>query len=103
MGRAEDGAGMSAHTPGPWHVEGQYVFSPPVASNPICATGRHLGQAIEEVEANARLIAAAPDLLGALRFILAFYEPGQRHLDTEAWKQAEGGARAAVAKAEGRT
>jgi hypothetical protein len=53
-------------------------------------------------EESARLIAAAPDLLGALRFILAFYEPGQRYLDTNAWKNAEAAARAAVAKAEGR-
>lgn len=30
---------------------------------------------------------------GALNFILAFYEPGQRHLDTEAWKHAEAGGR----------
>jgi hypothetical protein len=51
------------------------------------------------LEANASLIAAAPDLLGALRFVLAFYEPGQTHLDTEAWKCAEASARAAVAKA----
>jgi len=29
------------------------------------------------------------DAWGALNFILAFYEPGQRHLDTEAWKRAE--------------
>ena len=49
---------------------------------------------------HAHLIAAAPDLLGALRFILAFYEPGQKHLDTEAWKVAEASARRAVAKAE---
>jgi hypothetical protein len=27
-------------------------------------------------------------LAGSLNFILAFYVPGQRHLDTEAWKQA---------------
>lgn len=29
------------------------------------------------------------DSWGALNFILAFYEPGQNHLDTNAWKQAE--------------
>lgn len=29
------------------------------------------------------------DMTGALNFILAFYEPNQRHLDTEAWKVAE--------------
>lgn len=32
---------------------------------------------------------------GALNFILAFYEPGQRYLDTEAWKQAEAGGKRA--------
>jgi hypothetical protein len=56
----------------------------------------------EVAEANARLIAAAPDMLSVLRFLLAFYEPGQTHLDTNAWKAAEASARAAVAKAEGR-
>ncbi len=40
------------------------------------------------------------ELTGALRFILAFYEPGQRHLDTEAWKCAEAGGRRALAKGE---
>jgi hypothetical protein len=39
------------------------------------------------------------ELWGALNFILAFYEPGQRYLDTEAWKRAEAGGRAAHAKA----
>lgn len=29
-----------------------------------------------------------------MNFVLAFYEPGQRHLDTEAWKRAEAGMRA---------
>ena len=40
------------------------------------------------------------DLTGAMRFVLAFYEPGQRYLDTNAWKQAEASARRAFAKAE---
>lgn len=31
---------------------------------------------------------ALEDCVGALQFILAFYEPGQRALDTEAWKVA---------------
>lgn len=43
----------------------------------------------------------AEALAGALRFILAFYEPGQTYLDTEAWKQAEAGARRALARAGG--
>ncbi|MES0134463.1 hypothetical protein NKJ88_05770 [Mesorhizobium sp. M0016] len=40
------------------------------------------------------------DLTGALRFIMAFYEPGQRYLDTEAWKHAEAGGRRALARGE---
>lgn len=35
---------------------------------------------------------------GALNFILAFYEPGQRYLDTNAWKQAEASGRRVHAK-----
>jgi len=35
----------------------------------------------------------ARDAWGALNFILAFYEPDQNYLDTNAWKQAEAGGR----------
>lgn len=34
-------------------------------------------------------------LTGALNFILAFYEPGQTYLDTNAWTQAEAAGRRA--------
>lgn len=38
-------------------------------------------------------------LAGALRFILAFYEPeANRYLDTEAWKRAEASGRFALAE-----
>lgn len=46
------------------------------------------------------LVLALRDCWGALNFILAFYEPGQRYLDTNAWKNAEAGGRRAHAKAE---
>ncbi|WP_454287217.1 hypothetical protein [Rhizobium arsenicireducens] len=39
-------------------------------------------------------------LTGALRFIMAFYDPNQRCLDTEAWKLAEAGGRRALAEGE---
>jgi hypothetical protein len=45
----------------------------------------------------ARVKGERDKLAGAMRFILAFYEPGQTYLDTEAWKVAEAGARAALA------
>jgi hypothetical protein len=40
------------------------------------------------------LISLLSEAWSALNFILAFYEPGQRYLDTEAWKQAESYGRA---------
>jgi hypothetical protein len=43
---------------------------------------------------------ALQELTGAMRFVLAFYEPGQRYLDTNAWKNAEASARDAFEKAE---
>jgi len=43
---------------------------------------------------------ALEKLTNAMRFVLAFYEPGQRHLDTNAWKNAEANARHAFAEAE---
>lgn len=55
-------------TPGPWHVDGLAVF---------CANGSLVAEAHEDYftftevdQANARLIAAAPDLLKALQAIV---------------------------------
>jgi hypothetical protein len=121
---AESGNGTSpvgTHTPGPWEYvpsdkhHGAYVVGPfggdvcdcYTMSDPSSPSIRNGGTSRpipfkgDEMDANARLIAAAPDLLAALNFILAFYEPGQRYLDTEAWKVAEASARHAVAKATG--
>lgn len=42
-------------------------------------------------------LALTEQMAGALNFILAFYEPGQTHLDTEAWKRAEASGRRALA------
>jgi hypothetical protein len=63
------------HTPGPWHVLHQYtdrrVF--PIGedngdgSHTIIAEANALGGTEENWGANARLIAAAPDLLAALK------------------------------------
>ena len=87
----------SKHTPGPWRY---------VRANPSPTTGEHLiagakpGYLAEvrdcgsgDVEANARLIAAAPDLRDALRLALP-------HLEAVAFKDnaAYALARAALAK-----
>ena len=58
------------HTPGPWHI-GKRTFAPYIygpkgeeVAGPSGFTSGH-----EETQANARLIAAAPDLLAALEEI----------------------------------
>ncbi len=57
------------HTAGPWFVRGTLIES---ARNTVAALSKsHLEINPEESEANARLISAAPDLLAALRAIVA--------------------------------
>lgn len=101
---------MSAHTPGPWETDEADHDAPyqdikiKAARRTVCTVWIDDAPCHDfnaEQDANARLIASAPDLLKALRFILAFYEPGQTYLDTNAWKCAEASGRAAIAKATG--
>ena len=75
---------MSKHTPGPWKV-GQYLGSP--SSFCVHMDAGDKGRGIDVVEAvagitteqrlaNARLIAAAPELLEALQMLLEFPNTG---------------------------
>ena len=52
------------HTPGPWRQVGHTIWAgePNTTNGPIAEAS---GTTSEEVEANARLIAAAPELLSA--------------------------------------
>ena len=59
---------MSKHTPGPWKVRNQYWIVGPDGGS-ICKTEYADGIAVKSREENARLIAAAPDLLEALRVL----------------------------------
>lgn len=98
----------SKHTPGPWHVEepfgepGTYIavtfpgFSPGL----VC---RMIDQArTPEGKANARLIAAAPDLLAALESLHAVH---RAFSSADNWTSfdddARAAAEAAIAKARG--
>lgn len=89
---------MSKHTPGPWYL-GEYaeVYGP-VGYGQIA--GMSPNSNIEQRKANARLIAAAPDLLEALQIVVndwtAQFERNG-HLAPSWCKQA----RAAIAKAGG--
>lgn len=81
------------HTPRPWRARGSVVY--------LGNEGRlDLHDAPNPV-ANARLIAAAPDLLAALRVLVAC-EGGKWHIERYAREREEAleAARAAIAKAE---
>lgn len=100
------------HTPGPWQLGGfGKVYSPgrvPAVDNglptayevasvpfrPMDALGVHQ----DETRANARLIAAAPDLLASLKAIVEY----EKSPDFSKWKRVIDVAAEAVAKAEAR-
>lgn len=88
---------MSKHTRGPWKVIGPDSMHPSQAM--VCATiGVQIYSAplTNETEANAHLIAAAPDLLEALKEALALMPGGT--ITRNEW---EARARAALKKASG--
>ncbi len=103
---------MSKHTPGPWvavgaMVENTHDYNPDICSCDLRAFGQdNLWREYEETLANARLIAAAPDLLSLLiqaeNLLYASAdkgaEPGSYGRDCFETMQA---ARAAIAKATG--
>ena len=98
----------SKHTPGPWTVDwsddGPLIYTGDLLIASVSGSTEHVevqGLDGETTEANAWLIAAAPDLLAALERILArvetlnlFAEHGE---DAKVVEQA----RAAIAKAQG--
>lgn len=72
---------MSKHTPGPWQIRGEaddITIFVPIAHGLCFEIAQSIGGQVrgkkfddfKEVEANARLIAAAPDLLEALHDLL---------------------------------
>jgi len=67
------------HTPGPWYAIGRMVEVGDDDHADICSTNPdlfgqgHRAPPIEEQQANARLIAAAPDLLEALEAMVEHF------------------------------
>jgi hypothetical protein len=99
---------MSGHTPGPWalNTDGPFAY---LNGNPNAACPwfkfasvvvRVNDEPCLEGEANARLIAAAPELLRVARNMLAFAEIKWGNLDEDA-NEAFSDARAAIARATG--
>lgn len=60
----------TSHTPGPWHIQpsssfdASYVLIKPIPGQVVAQVDK-----LPEMDANAALIAAAPDLLEALKFL----------------------------------
>ena len=96
------------HTPGPWEVvvnpysTGRYVYS---ADNRRLAivNEKDAGLEADESRANARLFAAAPDLLDALELLMDYQNGPPLPSYGHRWNEAMELARAAIAKAEGAT
>jgi|ERR1043166_3400052 hypothetical protein len=102
----------SAHTPGPWKINTRFEVdrgdvaqiiqdsdSIPGEEQWICDVGM---QHLEDCKANARLIAAAPELLAALKHLTAEIHLGALNIRKDfSLINAHASATRAIAKAEG--
>jgi hypothetical protein len=101
------------HTPGPWtfcesmnDFSGHYIWS---NGRLIAGTNTTKNEVTEEDHANARLIAAAPELLAALKSLLesienvdfSMLDDHGRQYDRIPWAQAEAGIAKATGEEEG--
>ena len=103
---------MSQHTPGPWQTDGERVYSltergtidRTVSDCTPAPEDEDGGDSLQlpEARANARLIAAAPDLLAALRELVTLWDSPEPFTGADALQaigEATERARAAIAKA----
>ena len=94
---------MSAHTPGPWLVQAGDEWADGIVTleghnengTPMYWTVASYNRRRDEADANARLIASAPDMLEALCALVLGIDAGGATLDDMRY------ARAAIAKATG--
>jgi hypothetical protein len=96
---------MSTHTPGPWKIDGR-GYRPDTKNGgefvPIHAERGGWIADVREPDANARLIAATPDLLAALKLALRWIDPDASPVPLSN-REVCNRIRAAIAKAEGRS
>ena len=94
---------ITKHTPGPWRVESGPYYRAIRVDGEVIADVRQIGRSFNE--SNARLLAAAPELLAALEMAVQHYDEWASadlsdYLD-EARLPWLAPARAAIAKAKG--
>ena len=91
---------MSKHTPGPWSFWADRNMRLQVGPSPNYTVAKMMVTPIEGQQANASLLAAAPELLDALvQMVSVFLDTEGRHGESE--NDAMDAARAAIAKATG--
>lgn len=94
-------------TPGPWYAEWRHpdlaVWGGPGGDDDTHVASIYGDGTIENADANARLIAAAPDLLDALKAMVASYDGLRDSLTSPVVLEKLARADAAIAKAEGRS
>ena len=97
----------TTHTPGPWafkmtgwQTNPAAVYSPRRPGAVACIPAR-TSVPLDEQSANARLIAAAPELLAALESAQAWIARAG-YTDRDKWQSVQEQARAAIAKAKGK-
>ena len=89
------------HTPGPWHVDSTGVITAKSATTFICdtrKTSRRFLPPNDEISANARLIAAAPELLAVLEALADHAAETYPHFESHRGQVDLACARAAIAK-----
>ena len=93
---------MTKHDPGPWNFDGRFVGSGHSKSN-ICECRDHSGCWTDSVDAiaNARLIAAAPELLDALQGFVSLLRAPSSPIRSRALAVEVEKGRALIAKATG--
>ena len=96
------------HTPGPWVISGSSIWNPDTHRAIYASGGKAINQRDEEGQANAALIAAAPDLLAALEALEARAVEMRKLINPKTWSDLENmatveiiNARAALALAKG--
>ena len=96
---------MSKHTPGPWQWTQHFDPTISIYKDGFGQIARLYDSSAGTGKANARLIAAAPDLLEALQGILGYFDSGNSVSVSQATIKARSdevkAARAAIAKATG--
>ena len=91
---------MSKHTPGPWGLDGNLIEGPD-GERVACITA--YSRRTPKQKANARLIAASPDLLAALQALVAELDGSGKPYSSDSYAPEHfvTAAKAAIAKAEG--